>query len=110
MFYHNHIWFVVQVGVHFLSLKPGQPMLFSELSTNYSMLRQSRARFSRVSISPKGGACSNFFYSSPSAHSDEHLETHEVSKKFARSSFHTQEITPGTIVFQIFNNIIIIRQ
>ena len=71
------------------------------------MLRRSRAGFSRVSISPNGGLCINFFYSSASAHSDEQLERQEVAKKFARSSFHPQEITPDTIVFRILNNITI---
>jgi hypothetical protein len=31
----------------------------------------------------------------------------KLQKKFARSSFHPQEITPDTIVFRILNNITI---
>src|SRR5260221_4104960 len=60
------------------------------------MLRQSRAGFSRISISPNRRLIVIFFCSSHSPHSEEHLETHEVRKKFARSRFHTQEITQGT--------------
>src|SRR5258708_1700125 len=60
------------------------------------MLRQSRAGFSRISISPNRRLIVIFFCSSHSPHSEEHLEAHEVRKKFARSRFHTQEITQGT--------------
>ena len=58
MFYHNYIWVVARVGGSFVPLKPGQPSSSQSLSTNYNMPRQSRADFSRISISSKRRFCS----------------------------------------------------
>jgi hypothetical protein len=76
-----YIWFVVQVGGSFFPLKPGQPMLFSELIDQLQNAWAIACALQPRLDKPKVRACSDFFYSSPSAHSDKHLETHEVSKK-----------------------------
>jgi hypothetical protein len=52
------------------------------LSTNYSILRQSRATFSRISTDPKRRRAV-IFYSSHAPHSDKHLEKREVSKNLS---------------------------
>ena len=74
-----------KLGFFFFSLKPGQPMLFSELIDQLQH--------------PWANACALTLMNT-----SKHMK---FQKKFARSSFHTQEITPGTIVFRILNNITI---
>jgi hypothetical protein len=71
------------------------------------MLRRSRAGFSGVSISPDGGLVLISFTLHPQLTLMNSSKDKKLQKKFARSSFHTQESTPGTIVFRILNNITI---
>jgi hypothetical protein len=74
------------------------------------MLRRSRAGFSRVSISPNGGLVLISFALQPQLTLMNTSKHKKLQKKFARSSFHIQEITPGTIVFRILNNITIMLE
>ena len=93
----------------FFPLKPGQPMLFSELIDQLQHAWAIACALQPRLDKPKGGLVVISFTLHPQLtlmNTSKHLK---FQKNFACSSFHTQEITPGTIVFQIFNNITIIR-
>ncbi|PWT78517.1 MAG: hypothetical protein C5B58_15170 [Acidobacteria bacterium] len=88
-----NIWFVVQVGGFFFPLKSGKHVLQS-LSTDYSMLRESRLGYRPHLNNPKAEVYSKFFYTRLTV--VKHFETDGVSKKVVHASFHTQGITQGT--------------
>ena len=80
MFYHSYLWFVVSSGVSFFAEAwPTKALLRAYRPTTACL--GDRVQALAALDKPRWGACINFFYASPSAHSDEQLERQEVAKK-----------------------------
>jgi hypothetical protein len=77
----------------FFPLKLGRPTALSELIDQLQHARAIECKLQPHLAKPKPRLVVNSFYSSHLPPFNEHVATYEVSKKFARSSFQTQEIS-----------------